>query len=151
MKRLSDRHIKTPLKCEIEHSVKIDLTFTAYWSLPCAMARFLDNCFIIGFTYFSCCYSDFLWGGCDFWKLLTAERSRLASQGASGLGVLPPVAPWTETRESEGWFWGGRWGGRHPGLRRGTLPTSQGGERRERWVHTIVNNGRSGLPTSHVI
>ena len=45
-------HIKTPLKCEIEHSVKIDLTFTAYRSLPRAVAKFLDNCFIIGFTYF---------------------------------------------------------------------------------------------------
>lgn len=52
MKGLSDRHIKTPLKCEIEHSVKIDLTFTAYRSLPRAVAKFLDNCFIIGFTYF---------------------------------------------------------------------------------------------------
>lgn len=49
---LSDRHIKTPLNCEIEHSVKIDLTFTAYWSLPRAVPKFLDNCFIIGFTYF---------------------------------------------------------------------------------------------------
>lgn len=52
MKELSDRHIKTPLNCEIEHSVKIDLTFTAYRSLPRAVPKFLDNCFIIGFTYF---------------------------------------------------------------------------------------------------
>lgn len=52
MKALSDRHIKTPLNCEIEHSVKIDLTFTAYRSLPRAVPKFLDNCFIIGFTYF---------------------------------------------------------------------------------------------------
>lgn len=52
MQGLSDRHIKTPLNCEIEHSVKIDLTFTAYRSLPRAVPKFLDNCFIIGFTSF---------------------------------------------------------------------------------------------------
>lgn len=52
MKELGDRHIKTPLNCEIEHSVKIDLTFTAYRSLSRAVPKFLDNCFIIGFTYF---------------------------------------------------------------------------------------------------
>lgn len=50
--RIGDRHIKTPLNCEMEHSVKIDLTFTAYRSLPCAVPKFLDNCFIIGFTHF---------------------------------------------------------------------------------------------------
>lgn len=52
MKGLGDRHIKTPLNCETEHNVKIDLTFTVYRSLPRAVPKFLDNCFIIGFTYF---------------------------------------------------------------------------------------------------
>lgn len=90
---LSDRHIKTPLNCEIEHSVKIDLTFPAYRSLPRVMPKFLDNCFIIGFTSFPVAILTSSEEAVISKGSLTAERSRLASRGAPGLGVLLPAAP----------------------------------------------------------
>lgn len=93
MKALSDRHIKTPLNCEIEHSVKIDLTFTAYRSLPCTVPKFLDNCFIIGFTFFPVASLTSSEEGVISKGSLTAERSSLASQGARGRRMLLPDAP----------------------------------------------------------
>lgn len=77
MKALGDRHIKTPLNCEIEHSVKIDLTFTAYRSLPCTVPKFLDNCFIIDFTFFPVSSLTSSEEGVISKGSLTAERSSL--------------------------------------------------------------------------
>lgn len=96
MKGLSDRHIKTPLNCEIEHSVKIDLTFTVYRSPPRAVPKFLDNCFIIGFTYFPVAVLTSSEKGVISKSSPTVERSRLASQAAPGLGSLLPAVPQTE-------------------------------------------------------
>lgn len=76
--------------------MKIDLTFTVYRSPPRAVPKFLDNCFIIGFTYFPVAVLTSSEEGVISKSSLTVERSRLASQAAPGLGRLLPAAPQRE-------------------------------------------------------
>lgn len=130
MKGLSDRHIKTPLNCEIEHSVKIDLTFTVYRSPPRTVPTFLDNCFIIGFTYFPVAILTSSEEGVISKSSLTVERSRLASQAEPGLGMFLLL----HKQKSVWWKWGitfgGHWDDRRPRRkrrrRRRALPAPQG-------------------------
>lgn len=144
MKELGDRHIKTPLNCEIEHSVKIDLTFTAYRSLPRAVPKFLDNCFIIGFTYFPVAILTSSEEGViskSPWQLKEASlllRERLAPASCS--------INRNQFCESEEWFFfcAGCWDDRHPRMQGRTLPGSQGVWRRGGCFYAALDNAIVG-------
>lgn len=148
MKELGDRHIKTPLNCEIEHSVKIDLTFTAYRSLPRAVPKFLDNCFIIGFTYFPVAVLTSSEEGViskSPWQLKEASlllRERLALECSCQL---------LHKQKSVLWKWGmifffcaGCWDDRHPRMQGRTLPGSQGVWRRAGCFCAALDNAIVG-------
>lgn len=127
--------------------MKTDFTFTADRPLPHTRPKFLDNCFITGFTHFPVAVLTSSEEGVISEKLLDSGEKRAGFSGHAW--------PWTAPAScsinrrwfcgSQAWVCGDCWDDGCPRMRR-TTPASPGAGRSEHRVHTTVDNSKGWGP-----